>query len=246
MVTRFRVGSNRLPKHLNIHVSTISPYLHRIQIRLMIQIGKMLFRHKHLTYGTLSRYKARLVVNGSAQLSSIDVDETFSPVVKPATIQTVLSLATSRHWLVHQLDVNNALYETVYIHQPLGFGDSTWLNYVCLLQQLGIDSAYLLLYVDDIVLTASSEILLQQIINSLHQEFSMRDLGSLNCFLGISIARDSSYDWAGFPTTRRSTLGYFVFLGNNLLPWSSKRQPTLSRSSAKVEYREVANAVAKT
>ncbi|GJW24895.1 ribonuclease H-like domain-containing protein [Tanacetum coccineum] len=95
----------------------------------------MFFRHKHLAYGTLSRYKARLVVNGSTQLSGIDVDETFNLVVKPATIRIILSLATSQHWLVHQLDVNNTFYETVYIYQPPGFRDSTRLNYVCLLQQ---------------------------------------------------------------------------------------------------------------
>nr|GFD51763.1 ribonuclease H-like domain-containing protein [Tanacetum cinerariifolium] len=45
--------------------------------------------------GTLCRYKARLVANGSTQVSGIDVDETFNSVVKSATIQTVLSLATS-------------------------------------------------------------------------------------------------------------------------------------------------------
>nr|GEX89365.1 ribonuclease H-like domain-containing protein [Tanacetum cinerariifolium] len=56
----------------------------------------------------------------------------------------------------------------------------------------------------------------------------------------------SDADWAGCPITQRSTSGYCVFLGNNLLSWSAKRQPTISRSSAEAEYRGVANAVAKT
>ncbi|GKB04257.1 ribonuclease H-like domain-containing protein [Tanacetum coccineum] len=42
------------------------------------------------------------------QLSGVDVDETFSLVVKPGTIKTVLSLAISKHWPVHQLNVKNA------------------------------------------------------------------------------------------------------------------------------------------
>ncbi|GJU71174.1 ribonuclease H-like domain-containing protein [Tanacetum coccineum] len=53
-------------------------------------------------------------------------------------------------------------------------------------------------------------------------------------------------DWAGCPVTRRSISGYYVFLRDNLLSWSAKRQVTLSRSSAKAEYRGVANVVAET
>nr|GEY62864.1 hypothetical protein [Tanacetum cinerariifolium] len=56
----------------------------------------------------------------------------------------------------------------------------------------------------------------------------------------------SDVDWDGCPTTMRFTSSYCVFLGNNLLSWSAKRQPTLSRSSVEAEYRDVANVVAET
>nr|GEW31248.1 putative ribonuclease H-like domain-containing protein [Tanacetum cinerariifolium] len=277
-----------------------------------------LFKHKFHAGGTLGRYKAQLVANGSSQQLEVDFDETFSPVVKPATIHTVLSLVVSRQWLIYQLDVKNAflngdLSETVYMHQPPSFVDSRYPNH-------GSQVAYLLIYVDDIILTASSPVLFQQIVDTLHKEFDMTDLRALNYFLGISVVRHptglllsqkkyaiqllerahmancnpsrtpvdtdsklgpdgvhvqdptlyrslaggfrhpgaclhlyasattslvgyTDVDWAGCPFTRESTFGYCVFLGDNLLSLSAKRQHTISRSSAEAKYRGVANVV---
>ncbi|GJS01308.1 ribonuclease H-like domain-containing protein [Tanacetum coccineum] len=131
----------------------------------------------------------------------------------------------------------------------------------------GPDTAYLLLYVDDIILTASSTLLLQRIISSLHAEFAMTDLSPLNYFLSISATRlqltEKKLGPEGLPVTyptlyrnlagalqlsgyMQSTFGYCVFLGDNLLTWSSKHQDTLSRSSDEAEYHGVANAVAET
>ncbi|GKB64543.1 ribonuclease H-like domain-containing protein [Tanacetum coccineum] len=98
-----------------------------------------LFKHKFHADGTLSRYKARLVANGSSQKLVVDFDKTFSPVVKPATIHTVLSLAVSRKWPIYQLDVKNSflngdLSETVYMHQPSSFVDASWFAFICMIR----------------------------------------------------------------------------------------------------------------
>ncbi|GJS01285.1 ribonuclease H-like domain-containing protein [Tanacetum coccineum] len=147
MVTRYRVGTNRPTQRYTLSVSTISPllpksYNHAFQdphwYRAMLDEYNALIKNN---LGFLCHHSfARLVANGSTQLTGIDVDETFSPVVKPATIRTVLSLALSRHWPVHQLDVKNAflhgsLSETVYMQQPPGFRDSQHPDHVCLLQR---------------------------------------------------------------------------------------------------------------
>ncbi|GKB15015.1 ribonuclease H-like domain-containing protein, partial [Tanacetum coccineum] len=256
-----------------------------------------LYKHKYNADGSLSRYEARLVVNGRSQQQGIDCDETFSLVVKLATIQTVISLAVSRQWPVHQLDVENAflhdyLTKTVYMHQPPGFTNSAHSDYVFLLQKslYGLKQApracFFYFAPVTYLLFATCGICYDRLWPTqlfsrtpVDTEKKLGPEGSLvtDPTLYRSLARalqyltftrpDLSYAVQqlclyrhdprephlnamkrvlGCPATCQSTSGYCVFLSDNLLTWSSKRQDTLSRSSAKAEYRGVANVIAET
>lgn len=57
----------------------------------------------------------------------------------------------------------------------------------------------------------------------------------------LSVLGYSDADWARCVDTRRSTYGYSIFLGGNLVSWSAKKQPTVSRSSCESEYHALAN-----
>jgi hypothetical protein len=98
-----------------------------------------MFSIKRRSDGSIDRYKARLMAFGNKQEYGLDYDETFTPVAKMTTVRTILALAASQSWPLHQMDVKNAflhgdLEEDVYLKLPSSMSTSSC-NDVCKLKR---------------------------------------------------------------------------------------------------------------
>jgi hypothetical protein len=124
----------RLQRLLRHSVATVKTVL-----KTILQVYKV----KHKVNDSVDRYKDRLVVKGFKQCLDIDYNDTFSPVVKPATMRLVLSITLSQG-TIRQLDEQNTLFhdvieKDVFMKQPPKFVDPQFLSYHCKLDKVLYD-----------------------------------------------------------------------------------------------------------
>ncbi|KAG8499624.1 hypothetical protein CXB51_006221 [Gossypium anomalum] len=130
MITRSKAGIFK-PKalcadNIDLEPSSVKEALAHPDWRSAVIGCKWLFKIKKNPDGTINRCKTRLVAKGCSQVPGCDFTETFSLVVKTATIRVILSIAVTKGWPLRQVDVNNAflngdLVDDVYMQQPPGF-----------------------------------------------------------------------------------------------------------------------------
>ena len=102
--------------------------------------SKWVFKVKRKADGTVQKFKGRLVAQGYTQSPGTDYDEVFAPVVRYASIRSLLAVANICNWEINQMDVKTAflqgnLNEEIYMKQPDGFIDPEKPDYVCKLNK---------------------------------------------------------------------------------------------------------------
>ncbi|KAL0355577.1 UNVERIFIED_CONTAM: putative mitochondrial protein [Sesamum radiatum] len=133
--------------------------------------------------------------NQTWKLTNLPVGKRPIGLAKTVTVRLFLALATAYGWPVHQLDVNNAflhghLDEELYMTPPEGYCVRRGL--VCKLERLPTGIIALLVYVDDILVTAPTLEAIKFVKDYLHSLFTIKDLGDARYFLGFEIARNST------------------------------------------------------
>eukprot|EP00253_Pinus_taeda_P033833 PITA_33833 len=212
---------------------------------------KWIFKNKLNENGEVVRNKARLVCKGYAQQEGIDFEETFSPVARLEAIRMFLALSIFQKFKVFQMDVkfaflNGDLNEEVYIEQPDGFILGNDPKLVCRLKKAlyGLKQAPRTWY--------------YHLDKYLHQQgFSKGSAdikrifkylqGTQNYGLWYPRGKDltlhayTDAEWAGRMDDRKSTSGGAFFMGSRLVSWFSKKQSSISLSTAEAEYVSVAS-----
>ena len=95
---------------------------------------------KSCSIWSIEKYKVHFMEKGFSHMEGIDYEDTFTPITRYSSIQTIISLAVEMGWRVHQMDVktaflNRVIEEEVYIEQLEGFDVENRETHVCRLHR---------------------------------------------------------------------------------------------------------------
>ena len=99
-----------------------------------------ILQKKHGVDGHVTRYKAHLVAQGFSQREGIDYSETFTPVIKSASLWVFLAICAHHGWKVCQMDIksaylNGSISEDIYMQQPRGYEEKGGENKIAKLKK---------------------------------------------------------------------------------------------------------------
>ncbi|XP_070049685.1 uncharacterized protein [Nicotiana tomentosiformis] len=203
--------------------------------------------------GQIDQLKARIVAKGYTQIFGLYYSDTFSPMAKVSSVRLFLSMVAVRYWPLYQMDIKNAflhgdLEDEVYMEQPPSFiaqGGSRGL--VCHLRRshYGLKQSPRAWFDKFSTVIQEFGMTLSEADHSVFYRHSASKSAPGKGLLfedrgHKQIVGYSDADWVGSHSDRRSTSGYHVLVGGNLVSWKSKKQNIVARSSAEEEYREMA------
>eukprot|EP00253_Pinus_taeda_P025621 PITA_25621 len=163
---------------------------------------KWVYKNKYKVDGSLEKHKARLVETVFPQKEGVDYEENFTPTAKWATIQTLFTLV-AQNVKGHEYKVCKpvkslyglkqalrAWYEKLTEHLlKLNFKHYDLDDATLLVKKVGKIVAYLVVYVDDLLMIVNNERYIASIKKELGKSFEITDLGYVHYYLGIEVTQ---------------------------------------------------------